>query len=330
MLPRNAVIAAMSLVLAAAPSTANAFERGYTGAAQKFGVLIGAAAEAPPAGIYMFDQFATFQSHVTGPGAPIVNGKTPQVNYAAAATGFLFVPGWNILGAWYDAVIVTPFMMYDASAPYNINPAGMHNTFIAPIELSWRLGDSGFFAKAGLGMYVPDGTISGPNGLSNVGAPFWTFQPDLVLSYFKDGWNLTANISEEFNTASTVTGYRSGNVLHAEFTATKRIGKWTFGPVGYFGGQVSNDKSSAFYGGAINTNRYGAWAVGALVGYDFGPVALNVWATDEISVHASGGTFGPGIDSATFLKGYTVIAQLSYRLWAPDENPAPSRPMFHK
>ena len=42
-----------------------------------------------------------------------------------------------------------------------------------------------------------------------------------------------------------VSNYTSGNILHADFTATKTIGKWTFGPVAYYYGQVSNDSCSA-------------------------------------------------------------------------------------
>ncbi|WP_374546259.1 transporter [Rhodoblastus sp.] len=56
------------------------------------------------------------------------------------------------------------------------------------------------------------------------------------ISYQKDGWNLTANIFEEFNAANTITGYTTGDILHAEFLATKTIGKWTLGPVAYYGG----------------------------------------------------------------------------------------------
>ncbi len=60
------------------------------------------------------------------------------------------------------------------------------------LRMSWRLGDSGFFVKAGLGIYAPTGTQQGPAGLTNVGNQWWTFQPNLVFSYLKDGWNLTA------------------------------------------------------------------------------------------------------------------------------------------
>ena len=47
--------------------------------------------------------------------------------------------------------------------------------------------------------------------------------------------------SGEMNTRSTVTNYKSGDIFHAEFTATKTIGNWTFGPVGYYAGQVTDD-----------------------------------------------------------------------------------------
>lgn len=100
------------------------------------------------------------------------------------------------------------------------------------------------------------------------------------------------------------------------------VGGWTIGPVAYYGGQVSDDTSSAFYGGAINVNRYDTFAAGALVGYDFGPAALTAWATEEIWTRASEGSY----DGATFTKGHSVFAQLSYRLWAPESKLLPNKP----
>jgi hypothetical protein len=308
--------AAGFIAAAVAARPAAAFEFGTPGATQKPGIAIGGtSAGTPPPGVYMFDQFATYQTKIVGPGAP---PGPAAVQYAAAATGFLFVPGWNIFGGSYSAVLVTPFVMDSIGSPVNIQQSGMSNTYIVPIELSWKLQDTGFFVKTGLGIYVPTGNISGPAGLSGEGVPWYTFQPELIVSYLKDNWNLTANIFEEFHTKSTVTGYTSGDVLHAEFRATKTIDKWTIGPVAYYFGQVSDDKSSSFYGNLINTNKYNEWAVGGLVGYNFGPVDLNVWATKEFNPNPSGGTSIPGQDSAIALEGYSVFAQLSYRLWAPD------------
>ena len=332
MVLKKSLIGVAALAASGGLSSSHAFEFGYPGWAQKPGLTIAASAGDPPPGIYMFDQVFTYQSNVTGPGNALLNpgGTKTGVQGAVEANGFLFVPGWNVLGATYSAVLVQPFIMASVGSPVNLQMAGMHNTYIVPAELSWRLGDSGFFVKTGLGMYVPDGTKTGINGLGNVGNPWWTFQPEIVVSYLKDGWNLTAFIFEEFNTKSTVTGYTSGNVLHAEFTAAKTMGNWTVGPVGYYVGQVSNDTSSAFYGGAINLNRYNIWAAGGLVGYNFGPASLNVWAFNEFSSQARGGTPVAGIDSATITKGFSVFASLSYRLWAPDAPAAPPLPKIHK
>jgi hypothetical protein len=328
------IVAATVAIIASASmsTTAGAYEFGSAGWAQKPGLVLGNAAAAPPPGLYMFDQVLTYQSNIVGPGTPNAGGGAPALHAAVAAVGLLWVPGWSFLGATYDAVIAPPFIMADLGNPINETQAGVHNTFVAPIELTWKLGESGFFVRTGLGMYVPDGSTGGYNGLSNVGDPWWTFQPNIVVSYFKDGWNLTANIFDEINTKNTVTGYTSGDVLHTELTATKTFGNWTFGPVGYYVGQVTNDKSSEFYGGEINVNRYNIWAAGALVGYNFGAAALNVWATKELAANASGGTATLGIDSATITKGYSVFATLSYRLWAPDapaESPSIT-PLYHK
>jgi hypothetical protein len=337
MFGRKVLVAAAALTVTAVWTNANAYEMNFPGWLQQPGVAIGASAGTPPPGIYMFDQVFVYPATLTGPGTTILKAEAPgtsktRIQGAIETNGFLFVPGWNILGASYSALIVQPFEMASAGPPVNLSAAGIHNTYIVPIELSWRLGTSGLFVKGGFGMYVPDGTVAGASGLGNVGNPWWTFEPNLAVSYLKDGWNLTANFYEEFNTKNTITKYTTGDILHVELTATKTVGKWTFGPVGYYVGQVSDDKSSAFYGGAINVNRYNIWAAGALVGYNFGPATLNVWALDEVSANASGGSPVPGLtpDRALISKGFSVFASLSYRLWAPEEaKPAPA-PKFHK
>ncbi len=308
------ILIASAGVAAMAWTPVHAYEAGAAGWAQKPGITLGgASAGVPPPGLYMIDQAFTYQSNLARPGNNVINphSTTTGVPAAVAVTAFVWVPGWTFLGATYDAAWAIPVGMFAAGSPVNVEASGMINTFIAPVELSWKLG-------------------TGVNGLGNVGNAWWSFMPEFVVSYLKDGWNLTANIFEEINTKSTVTQYRSGNILHAEFTATKAIGKWTVGPVAYYAGQVSDDKSCAFYGGAINVNRYNIWAVGASLGYNFGPAQLTVWALDEVSANASGGA--PQLPPGPLItKGFSAFAQLSYRLWAPDEPvAAPKSPIYHK
>jgi hypothetical protein len=327
---RKALIA-MTGVAALAWTPAQAFEAGAAGWAQQPGILLGGvSAEGPPPGLYMVDQAYTYQTNLAGAGADAINphGTKTGAPAAVAATAFVWAPGWTFLGASYNATLAIPVGMFAVGSPVNVEASGLINTFIAPVELSWKLGDSGFYAKTGLGIYAPTGTVTGVNGLGNLGNAWWSFLPEFVVSYIKDGWNLTANIYGEFNTASTVTNYQSGDILHAEFTATKTIGKWTFGPVAYYVGQVSDDKSSAFYHGLVNVNRYNKWAAGASLAYNFGPAQLTVWATDDVFADVSGGTLPPG---PIITKGFTAFAQLSYRLWAPEAPvAAPKAPMYRK
>jgi hypothetical protein len=332
----KALLAAAGLA-AFAFSPANAYEAGGAGWESKPGVLIGASAGVPPPGIYMFNQVFTYQTNLVGPLTNAIGTHT-GVQAAVDVQGFLFVPGWTFLGATYDAVLVQPFIMASIGGPLSFNPgfvsqeAGAHNTYIAPVELSWKLGTSGFVVKTGLGIYVPDGTIQGPFGLNNVGNPWWTFQPELILSYLKDGWNLSAALYEEFNTKNSVDGYTTGDIFHADFTITKTIGKWTFGPVAYYAGQVSNDSCPALTctvagGTAGNAQRYNIFAVGGLVEYNFGPASLSVWATQEVLANAKNAAVPAAADVSTITRGATVFATLSYRLWAPE---APAAPMIHK
>jgi hypothetical protein len=335
---KSIALLAAAAVAAFAVSPANAIEA-LVNPQSKPGVLIGASAGVPPPGIYMFNQVFTYQANLAGPGVRTALGGNTKVGDQASVDvqGFLFVPGWTFLGATYDAVLVQPFVTGSLGAPFNIQESGVHNTYIVPVELSWKLADSGFAIKTGLGIYAPTGTQHGfvGGGYSSIGDPYWTFQPEFIISYLKDGWNLSAAIYDEINTRNTITQYTTGDILHADFTATKTIGKWTFGPVAYYYGQVSNDSCSPITcgyatGTLLNPQRFNIWAVGGLVGYNFGPAALSVWATQEVSAKASNAAAvaTTGADFSLVHQGMTVFATLSYRIWGPEE-PAKSS-MYHK
>jgi hypothetical protein len=285
----------------------------------------------------MFNQVFTYQANLVGPGTVGLNPPGTQktgVQAAVDVQGFLFVPGWTFLGATYDAVIVQPFVMQSLGTPINAQGAGAFNTYIVPVELSWKLGNSGFAVKTGVGIYLPDGCTTGVTKLGCEANPYTTYQPELILSYLANGWNLTAAMYEEFNTANRVTNYTTGNIFHVDMTATKTIGKWTIGPVAYYVAQVTDDTCPASCiatGESLlnHSSRFSEWAVGALVGYDFGPASLSVWATQEINAKASNAAAAAaGGDPSLVAQGATVFATLSYRLWAPEAPVAPA--MYHK
>jgi hypothetical protein len=321
-------------VAAFAFSPAEAYEAGPS--QTKSGSFIGASAGMPPPGIYMFNQVFTYQTNLVGPNAPDHFGRNIYVD----VQGFIFVPGWTFLGATYDALIVQPFVAAALSDPAPLNISGVFDTYIVPIELAWtKIAGTSFAVKTGLGIYVPTGTIQGPLGIGNVGSPFVTWQPELALSYLGGGWNLTAFGYVEVNEANSRTNYTSAPVYHVDWTATYTIGKWTFGPVGYWYGQLSDDKCpvgvcTAFYGLdalAGHTQRFSVAAIGGLIEYNFGPASASVWITQDVLSKAGPNNFAiaAGLpDGSLISRGLTVFGTLSYALWNPPAPPA--APMIHK
>jgi hypothetical protein len=336
-----AVVGLLSTWLCSNPAAA--LEPGQS-AQTKSGITLGASAAPLPVGLYMVDYAFYYGFALTGPGT--TNANAPKGFAPEGSANLLWVPGWNLLGATYSALFSFPVDSVSvASAPSagfpGVSYGGVHNSFIAPIRLQWNLGD-GFFAQAGAGIYVPDGNVSGPLGDSNVGSPYYTFQPDFVVSYLKGGWNLTAYTYYELNTKNQKSGYTSGDIFHADLTATKQFGKWTLGPVAYYGLQFTADRSSATFdsyldaltqvpGGVhgFNAGKFDQFAVGGLVGYDFGIANLTVYATDDVLARAFGGNSGTRylseipFNSETTSRGWTLFGRLIFPLLAPQ---APSSP----
>jgi hypothetical protein len=103
--PRKSLLA-LAGIAAISVTPAQAYEAGAAGWAQKPGITLGGGtAGAPPPGLYMIDQFFTYQSNLTGPGNNVLNprGTTTGVPAAVATAAFVWVPGWEFLGATYDA-----------------------------------------------------------------------------------------------------------------------------------------------------------------------------------------------------------------------------------
>ena len=270
----------------------------------KPGIAIGAFAAPLPPGFYTVSHLFYHDFRLTGPGAL---PNSPHGSVWEVDPGFLWYPGWSFLGATYSAYVSFPFAAVSIASTTNFPGTtykGMHNTFISPLRLHWSLGN-GFFVQSGFGLYFPDGTIQGSLGNSNIGADYFTFQPHLVLSYVKDGWNLTSYMYYEYNTQNRKSGYTTGGILHLDFTGTKQFGPWTIGPVAYYAAQITSDRPSDITDGAFaaltslpggvhgfNAGKFETFALGGLVGYDFGAMALQIWATKEVVSRAFGSNSG--------------------------------------
>src|SRR5450759_1983488 len=222
------------------------------------------------------------------------------------------------------------------------------NTLITPILLQWKLGN-GWFASTGLTLIAPDG--SRYNGTTN--PDYFTYEPRAALAYIDKDWHLTANFKYDINAASAGhtgnyqiaanlpypagfggtpfapmiagigNGYRSGQEAFLDLAATHIFGKWEIGPVASFkwqttadtpGGGVTCAQLAATLPPNLGCGRATNYYIGGLVGYNFGPVALQVWATDSVY-------------NRDDYAGWAIYTRMVFKVWGDDAAP-PSGPMY--
>jgi hypothetical protein len=253
----------------------------------------------------------------------------------AQAVPLLWVPGWNFLGATYSASVVQAFYWFTTcganangscagGAPFTSGGIVYTNTFIQPIALSWNLG-GGWFISGAFSFDPPDGSRNGGQFTPN--PDYWTFEPSVAFSYLGNNWVASANFFYDINTRSQSNccsrlPITSGNALFGDFTAVYKFGKWSIGPVGYFETQTTNDTGPCnglpATPGVNLCGRYQTAAAGGLIGYDFGPVDLQVWVTDSFV----------GQNTPQGVGGLNVWSRIGFKIWGPEAPPA--RPLVSK
>jgi hypothetical protein len=302
------------------------FENRLTGAT--IGLPLGAL---PPPGLYTGLETAYLgMGHAAASTGTFIPGGVKLVLPALAqAVPLLWVPGWNFLGASYGISVVQAFYNNNstggtASQGTPFSPAGAAvaagnyttaNTFFNPITLSWNLG-GGWFVSAAFNFVAPDGTKSTAAD-TTPNPDYWTLEPAFAVSYLANNWNITGNFFYDINTKTTGTccsgalgaGVTSGNLFYGDLHALYKFGKWSIGPVGNFEFQTTSDTGCSVAATALGVcNKYGYGAVGALVGYDFGPVDLQFWFTDTVA--SQNAPQGVG--------GLNLWTRLGFRIWGPE------------
>ena len=143
--------------------------------------------------------------------------------------------------------------------------------------LNWDLGGGWGFTYL-LGAYLEIDSASAYSSTS--------LNQRFALSYIANGWNLTANVIWGINFDQTngdpqgfpcPTAPQFGcnpNFLNLDLTATKRSGKWEWGPIGFH----STDISTPISGYHTQSKA----AVGGLVAYWFGPAIWQTYVTTEV------------------------------------------------
>jgi hypothetical protein len=168
--------------------------------------------------------------------------------------------------------------MVGVYAPASTVPGGVYtndfyNPFVAVGE-SWDLGH-GFYIANFVGSYLPMDNALGQN--------YWTPNDRFAFGYTADGWDLTAHTTFGLRTnslggATPGAGFHFGNYINEDLTATKKFGKWEVGPVGYGSWDIGGCN-------ALCGPEQGQFAVGGLVGYDFGGLYGQVYITHDVWIH---------------------------------------------
>jgi hypothetical protein len=163
------------------------------------------------------------------------------------------------------------------------NPAGF-------VGVAWDLG-GGFGFSAFIGGWAP-----ADNQLGRFGFDSWALSERVNLSYVNNGWKLAANLSFGQPGGSGVPtiwnaplGYKGNQILpdwfNYDLTATKTVGKWEIGLVG-FGSTGTSSAAWNNWGNQVNGLPYkdgqSQFALGGLVGYSFTGVTVQTYVTHDV------------------------------------------------
>ncbi len=288
------------------------------------GATIGLPAGAAPSpGLYT--GLSTFYLDMIPPGAAsngtwcirTSGGACANLPAVAQVVPLLWVPGWTFLGATYEAAVAQGFYVFtvcgvgngvcSGAAPISTGGFVYTNTFFNPITLSWKLG-GGWFVSTGFNFTAPDGT-------RQVGTPnpdYWTLEPALAVSYVGSNWVFSANMFYDFNTRSqgtccAQTTMTNGDLFYTDLTLLYKFGKWSIGPVGFIEAQTTPDTGCPVSSSVAPCGNLQAGAVGGLIGYDFGPVDLQVYVWDN--VYGRNVALGPG--------SITISSRIGFKVWGP-------------
>ncbi|WP_375410882.1 transporter [uncultured Methylobacterium sp.] len=244
------------------------------------GEQVGLAVGAPlPEGIYAIDTF-TYRS----PDGPNANSADTSVNVPV----LVWSTPWKIFDARIEAVVAQPtvfvFPRANGGRDFSINVGTLVGSIFA-----WDLGNNvGFSYLAAVHLNDLNAGRGLPIFSSN------TYRQGFALSYTGDGYNLTANLTHNiYDSPGRFEGRFGGlgqffiaDALTLDLTATKKFGKFEIGAIGY----GTTDLPGRIPVGAVNATSYskaGRFALGGLIGYDFGPFTAQAWIARDVVTRAT-------------------------------------------
>ena len=225
----------------------------HAGSVTQPGETVGAALGAPlPVGVYGVDTGSIGQRGNTSEGVniPVLLWSTPL------AVG----------GVRFEVIAAAP-ELYVGNHSAKSFSAGMYVPFLGGI-LAYDFGN-------GLGISYLAGGYLGING-GDFGNAFDynTFRQDIHVTYGVAGWNANANLIYGITGKNQATHASNPDYFNYDLSLTKTLGKWEIGPVAFGSTDVSAPKG---------TKAQSQFAIGGLVGYNFGPVVVQTYLTRDVA-----------------------------------------------
>jgi hypothetical protein len=324
-------MAAGAAALALGVSANTALAQTTTVPGEQVGLAIGAPL---PEGVYAINTF-TYRS----PDGPNLTSTDTAVNVPV----LVWSTPWKVLGARFEAVVAPPTVFTFSRAAGGRDTSINVGTFLGGI-FAWDLGNNiGVSYLAGV--YLNELNAGRGGGLSILASN--TYRQGFGISYTGDGWNVTANLTYNFYDTPARFGGRNGipgfygsqfptDALNLDLTATKKFGKFEIGAIGYGTANLPN-RGPLPVGAPCNGNFAscgtvvggggGRFALGGLVGYDFGKFSVQAWVARDVATSAR--QISPVTGLATNREAYStegwfrVIAPLYTVAAAPEPAPVP-------
>jgi len=222
--------------------------------------------------------------------ADIEPRRPPGLAVFTEGLTLLWVPDLKILGATYGVYAVQTLAVKTLShiPPHDraSTETGLVNTVISPLNLAWKL-PSDFYVSGRFNVQLQDGQYSRSNTL-NIANNFWTFEPNVGVSYLKGGLDLSLHLVYDISTENTNTRalgsvdhkYQSGNVFTGEYSATYAIGNWRWGLTGYGVAQTNDDSAG---GRTLKHTSLTRTGLGPIAEFNNKWVGINLYYTRDVA-----------------------------------------------
>ncbi|GBU18881.1 MULTISPECIES: transporter [Methylobacterium] len=305
-------LTAGAVALSVGMSATAAFAQTTTVPGEQVGLAVGAPL---PEGVYAINTF-TYRS----PDGPNATSVDTAVNVPI----LLWSTPWQILGARVELAIAPPTVFTFNRAAGGRDTSINVGTFVGGI-FAWDLGSNvGISYLAGV--YLNEANAGRGGGLPILASN--TYRQGVAISYTGDGWNLTANLTYNFYDVPARFSGRNGipgfygaqfpsDALNLDLTATKKFGKFEIGAIGYGTTNLPNARVPALNGG-------GRFALGGLIGYDFGPFTVQAWIARDVVTTARQTVLVAGLPVVTNREAYSTEGW--FRVVAPLYTPAAAAP----